>query len=262
MSLSLTRTDLMGRLVINQQTVEELGRVHQLFVDSKTHIVVGISCKAGLLGRNIHECKWSQISSIGKDSVLINGTEETASGMTDTASPMVGAELWTDSGNKVGSISNYCLDTETGKVTEYIFVKSGLQGIKDGSFLLSCDAVISVGHKRMIAQEAALENAEKFAGGLQDKFSQAIEFVKEDYAQSQADLSAFASSAQPAATKLQESAQQLATQARGTAATAQCQLQATVHKVAGQVQETAATFQNKVESSPSEAALASDEQNQ
>ncbi|MEN8443604.1 MAG: PRC-barrel domain-containing protein [Cyanobacteria bacterium J06555_13] len=261
MSLSLvTRTDLIGRLVIDQQTTEELGHIHQLFVDSKSHTVATISCKSGFLGRNMRSFKWVDISSIGTDSVLISGTDETALEMPDTVSPIVGAELWTDSGNKVGSISNYCLDTETGKVTAYVFVKSGLQGIKDGSFLLSCDAVISVGRKRVIAQENALKNAEQFSSGLQGKLSQAVEFVKEDYAQSQADLSAFVSSAQPAATKLQESAQQLATQAKETAGAVQGQIQTTVHQVAGQVQETAASVQTKVESASTEEMPVSEKQ--
>lgn len=262
MSLSLTRTDLMGRLVINQQTVEEIGRVHQLFVDSKTHTVVGASCKAGLLGRNIHGFKWSQVSSIGDDSILIDGSPEATPAMPDTISPIVGLELWTDSGNKVGSISNYCLDTSTGQVTDYVFVASGLQGIKEGSFSFPHTAVMSVGQKRAIAKESALNSAEKFSGGLQDKLHQAVEFVKEDYAQSQAELTTFVTSAQPAVSKIQASAQQVASQAKETAETVQCQLQTTVHKVAEQVQETAASVQNKVEPPSSEVSLSGEKQAQ
>lgn len=261
MSLSpVTRTDLIGRLAIDQNTTEELGHIHQLFVDSKSHSIVAVSCKSGLLGRTMRGFKWTDISSIGTDSILINWQEKTAPEVTDKVSPMVGIELWTDSGNKVGSISNYCLDTETGRVTGYIFVRSGLQGIKEGSFLLPCEAVVSVGRKRIIAQENALNSADQFSTGLQGKLNQAVEFVKEDYAQSQADLTSFVASAQPAANKLQESAQQIATQAKETAGVVQGQLQTTVHKVAGQVQETAASVQTKVESTSPEEALAPQQQ--
>lgn len=94
MSLSLiTRSDLMGRLVIDQQSVEELGHVHQIFVDSKSHKIVGVSCKSGLLGRNMRDFKWADISSIGEDSVLINWNKEATSKRPDSVNSMVGLEL-------------------------------------------------------------------------------------------------------------------------------------------------------------------------
>lgn len=160
----------------------------------------------------------------------------------------------------MSSISDYCLETKTGQVTDYVFVPSGLQGIQEGSYRLPYDAVISVGRKRVIAKEAQLKNAEQYSSCLQDKLTQAVEFVKEDYAQSQADLTAFVSSAQPAVSQIQSSAQQIANQAKETAADVQGHVKTTVNKVAEQVQEKAALVQDKVEAIPSEEASAVEEE--
>ncbi|MDJ0704919.1 MAG: PRC-barrel domain-containing protein [Leptolyngbyaceae cyanobacterium MO_188.B28] len=253
----IKRSDLLGRLVIDQQTTEELGHINQLFVDTQSRQVAGISCKSGLLGRTVHLFKWVDINSIGADSVLINWYADASLEPSDAMNTMVDHELWTDSGNKVGGINDYLLNPETGQVTDYLFVSSGWQGLKEGSYRLPSDAVISVGRKRVIVKDEAVQSAEQFSEGLQDKLTQAVEFIKEDYAKTQADMTSLVEGAQTTASKLQTSAQQVATQAKGTAADVQGHLQTVVHKAAEQVQETAASVQKKVESAPSEESSAS-----
>ncbi|MDJ0707964.1 MAG: PRC-barrel domain-containing protein [Leptolyngbyaceae cyanobacterium MO_188.B28] len=250
----IKRSNLLGRLVIDQQTTEELGHINQMFVDVKSHQVMGVSCKSGLLGRIAHVFRWADINSIGADSMLINWNADAPLELSDAMNTMVNHELWTDSGNKVGTINDYCLDSETGQVTDYLFVSSGWQGIKEGAYRLPSEAVINVGPKRIIVKDEAVQSAEQFSEGLQDKLTQAVEFIKEDYAKTQADMTSLVEGAQTTASKLQESAQQVAGQAKGTASNIQGQLQSVVHKAAEHVQETAASVQKKVEeASPDEA---------
>ena len=256
----IKRSDLLGRLVIDQRTTEELGHINQLFVDTQSHQVARVSCKSGLLGRTIHVFNWEDINSIGTDSVLINWNADASLELSDAMNSMVGHELWTDSGNKAGSINDYCLNPETGKVTDYLFVSSGWRGVKEGAYRLPGDAVISVGRRRVIVKVEAVESAEQFSAGLQDKFTQAVEFIKEDYAKTQADMTSLAEGAQTAASKLQESTQQVVGQAKEKAADVQGHLQTVVHSVAEQVQETAASVQKKVESSPPEEPSARDKE--
>lgn len=255
----IKRSDLLGRLVIDQQSTEELGHIDQLFIDIQTHQIAIVKCTSGFLGRMAHTFDWADINNIGTDSVLINWNEENLIEPSAAVNPMIGLEIWADSGNKVGIIKDYCLDSETGKVIDYLFVSGGWRGIQEGLYRLPSSGVVSVGRKRVIAKDEVLQSAEQFSSGLQEKFSQAAEFLKEDYAKTQADMASLLEGAQTSASKLQDSAQHVTAQVKETATDVQEHLQTAVHKAAEKVQETAASVQQKVDAAPSEDAPASDQ---
>lgn len=263
------QSKLIGRLILNRYTAEEMGRVNQFWLDTSNHRVVAMSCKSGFLGRNIQFFRWEQIEAIGKDSILLSILTEPLIAKPDSTDLVVGHELWTDAGNKAGSITDYCLDPKTGVVVAYLFVSNGWQGLTDGTYLLLPQAVMSLGAKRLIAQAEQVQNAEQFSAGLSDKMAQAAEFLKEDYAQTRRDIAAVVESSQTTASQLQETTQQVAgqTQIKLTevggkvqqttqqiAAQAQTkltdvtgQLQDTAQTMAAQVKQKAATIQTQLE---------------
>lgn len=254
----IKRSDLLGRLVIDQQSTEELGHIDQLFIDTQTHQVVVVKCTSGFLSRTAHTFSWANVNNIGTDSVLIDWNEDGLIEPSDAINPIIGLELWADSGNKVGIVRDYCLDIETGEVTDYLFISGGWRGIQEGSYRLPSSAVISAGRKRVIAKDEVLKSAEQFSGGLQEKFSHAAEFLKEDYAKTQADMTSLLEGAQTTASQLQDSAKHVTAQTREAATDVQEHLQTAVHKAAEKVQETAASVQKKVEATSPEETPASD----
>lgn len=256
----IKRSDLLGRLVIDQQSTEELGHIDQLFIDVQTQQIAIVKCKSGFLDRTAHTFGWADINSIGTDSVLINWNEKDFTEPSDAISPMIGLELWADSGNKVGIVKDYCLDSETGRIVDYLFASGGWRSIQEGLYCLPGAAVISVGRKRVIAKDEALQSAEPFSGGLQEKFSQVAKFLKEDYDKTQADMASLLEDAQSRASKLQDSAQHVTAQVKETATDVQGHLQTAVHKTAEKVQETAASVQKKVDAASPEEAPASEKE--
>ena len=178
----LKQTELLNRLVLDRHTAEEIGRVVQLFLDPPAHRVVGLTCKSGFLGSKKQSFTWAQIQTIGIDSILIDFTpEETLAEKKASWDVLIGHEIWTDAGNKVGKLVDYLLQPQTGYVINYLFSANGWRGMMDGLYLLPPAAISSVGSKRIIALEALLQNSERYAEGLNQKISQVAELIKEDY---------------------------------------------------------------------------------
>jgi uncharacterized protein YrrD len=201
---AIDRSDLMNRLVIDSQTTEEVGRVEQLWLDIKTHKVVGITCKSGLIGRQKRSFTWGQIQTIGKDSLLVNTPEGAQLEKLESWESPIGHELWTDAGNKAGSVVDVRFLPDTGDVVEYIFTASGWRRLKDGTYRLSKSAIVSIGSKRAIAVDAAVQAAQQHATGLSTAIDRAAEFIKEDYEKTRQDLSSLQQNAQSIAEKVQK----------------------------------------------------------
>ena len=184
----IRQSDLIGRLVLNQGTAEEMGRIDQLWLDPQAHQIIGFSCKSGILSTKKHHFTWSQIETIGVDSVMVSRLEGLETARPESAIPGVGQEVWADSGIRIGTMIDYQLHPETGEVIEYLFFLSGWRSITEGTYRLPRQAVISMNSKRMIVMEKAAQNAELFSRGLTQDIAQITEFIKEDYAQTQQDL--------------------------------------------------------------------------
>ncbi len=238
---AIQQSTLIGRLILNRDTAEELGHVSQIWLDTIEHRVVLIACKSGLLGRNVQFFKWEQIEAIGEDSILLSSPTETIKIEPDSGDLFIGHELFTDDGNKAGTVSDYCFDPETGIVVAYLFISNGWQGMTDGTYVLMPQDIVSLGAKRLIAKAQQVKNAEQFSGGLRGKIAQATEFLKESYAQTRRDMADVVEGGQSIASQIQEKTHQVAEQT-----------QTKLAAVAGQVQEKAATIQTKLETNPKE----------
>ena len=118
--------ELVGRGVMAYETAEEVGAIAHLLVDASQSKVTGIVCKTGgLIGRK-QSLGWAQLVKIGRDSLVVrteaapdlvvpNETQLTAS------QDMTGLEVWTDGGDHIGQIVDFCLDQATGEVQQYLF---------------------------------------------------------------------------------------------------------------------------------------------
>ncbi|NET56479.1 MAG: photosystem reaction center subunit H [Symploca sp. SIO2E6] len=178
----LKQTELLNRLVLDRHTAEEVGRVVQLLLDPPAHRVVGLTCKSGFLGSKKRSFTWGQIETIGSDSIMIDvSPEETLKDKQESWDALIGHEVWTDAGNKVGKLADYLLNPQTGDVLNYLFSSNGWRGMVDGLYLLPPKAISSVGSKRIITLEALIQNSERYAEGLNQRIGQVAELLKEDY---------------------------------------------------------------------------------
>lgn len=183
----LKHSELLKRLVLDRETVEEVGRVSQLLLDSQAQRVVGFACKSGWLGTKQKTFAWKEIEAIGADSVLVSRQDNHTSEITESVNPVLGSEVWSDSGNKVGKIIDLLFNCETGDVINYMFSPNGWQGLMEGTYLLAPIMISSVGDKRVIVLEKAVTNPPKYTEGLGEKISQATEFMQKDYERTKQD---------------------------------------------------------------------------
>lgn len=178
----LKQSELLNRLVLDRHTTEEVGRVTQLWLDWQAHRIAGLTCNSGFLGGKKHHVAWEQVNTIGSDSILVNSLkEETESETLEPPESHIGAEVWTDVGNKVGKLVDYIIEPETGAIVNYLYSSSGWQGIMEGIYTLAPAAVSSVGKKRIIVLEEAVKNSEKYSEGVDERMSQAAKFIRSDY---------------------------------------------------------------------------------
>ncbi len=268
---TIQQSNLLGRLILNRETAEEIGHVKEFWLDITNHQVMAIVSESGFLRRKEQFLRWDQVEAIGEDSILVSLSVETSGEPPKGSEFVIGHELWTDDGNKAGKITDYCFDLKTGAVVAYLFNSNGWQGITDGVYMLMPEAVLSTGTKRLIAKTDQVRSAEQFSEGLKDKLDQATEFLKEDFAQTRRDMAALKDSGQSTVSQVKEKTQQagiqmqtkfsdiaehahetthqVATQARSTLAEVGERIQHTAHDVAERVQEKAEIVQTKLEKS-------------
>ena len=233
----IRQSQLLNRLVIDYHTTEEVGRVDQILVDGRTHQVEGIVCKSGLLGRHKRAFDWMQIETIGQDSILVKLQGGPESDKLEMAQTMIGHEVWTDAGDRIGHLVDYCIHPTTGAVLTYLFSAAGLRGMAEGIYCLLPSAIISTGRKRIMAEKTALETAEQFTEGLNQKAANAFEFLKSDYAKTQKDLTEAVGGAQAIAEQWQTQRQKLSSQAKDKLADVASQFKQQTRRVGDQVQD-------------------------
>lgn len=152
----LRQSSLLGRLMLDYDTTNELGQVDALLVDLSQGEVVGLLCKGPLWQRQQPIYSWDQITNIGQDSIVLRAQGSDLPNA--AAQPMVGLEVWTDMGNCVGQIVDYRFERQ-GTVVQYLFAQTDQSGL----YGLVPDAIISAGRKRIMVSASSVEQADYFA---------------------------------------------------------------------------------------------------
>lgn len=214
----LRHSEVLHRLVLDRDTMEEVGRVDQVLVDVQNHQVEGIVCKTGWLGRDQQTFSWIQIQAMGKDSVLVNPVADHAPHRLDHTRSMIGLEVWSEGGERVGRVVDYRFNPRTGMIVAYGFSPEGVKGLTENIYALLPRHIISMGRKRMMIQEAAIAHPDIFDISWTQKASQAKDAWADslkDYAQSAKPLETARHSTEVISDQLQAKTRELTTQAKG-----------------------------------------------
>lgn len=205
------QSELHDRLVIDIETTEELGKLAYFLVDIKNHQIEGFVCRRGFLGQEHIPVMWVQVESIGKDSILVRRSGSVITERFDGALAIDKQAVWTDAGDNIGHLVDYCMNLETGAVTQYLFTAPGWQGLTDGVYAFSPEAVISAGKKRIMARQAYLEAAQQFVAGVQERLTRAFH---QDFEQTREDLQGVMNTTQNMTGQVQQHTKKLSEQAR------------------------------------------------
>lgn len=238
---TIQQSDLLGRLVLDRNTTETLGRVDQLWLDPMIHQVIGVTCKQGLLKRQPLYIPWGLIHSIGADSVMIDLPIEPVA-LPEGVMAIAHQEVWTDKGDRAGNLRDYRLHSPTGKILEYWFTSNGWRGITDGLYSFLPSAVLRIGRKRLMVEEAVLQTPTQVVPGLTQRVAQVKETLSADYRRTKDELSETIPDPQTIAQTLKQTSQQVANQAKEKWAIA-----------AEQIQETSQTWKTRLQGKWTEA---------
>lgn len=208
------QTEVLNRLVLDRRTTEEVGRVEQIWLNPQSHQVIGLTCKSGFLGNKKSSFSWRQIETIGADSILVNYDLETMEPEKPELFSLIGHEVWTDAGNKAGKIVDFLFLPQTGDIVEYLFMSSGWRGILDGIYLLAPLTITSVGSKRVILPDEVVQVPLQYTEGLNQRFSQAAEFLKDDVKRTHLDWQAVKRNAQSISEQVKEKTQSISEQVK------------------------------------------------
>ncbi|MGC1392829.1 MAG: PRC-barrel domain-containing protein, partial [Coleofasciculaceae cyanobacterium] len=196
--------EVLNRLVLDRRTTEEVGRVEQIWLNPQSHQVIGLTCKSGFLGNKKSSFSWRQVETIGNDSILVNYDQEIMEPEKPELFSVIGHEVWTDAGNKAGKIVDFLFLPQTSDIVEYLFMSSGWRGVLDGIYLLAPLTIASVGSKRVIVPDEVVQTPLQYTEGLNQRFSQAAEFLKDDVKRTHLDWQAVKRNAQSMTEQVKE----------------------------------------------------------
>ncbi|NEP03056.1 MAG: hypothetical protein F6K58_31290 [Symploca sp. SIO2E9] len=157
------RSELLHSSVLDCQTQERIGSVDELWLDVKTHQVVGLTCSLGLIGQNQRSFTWAQVKKIGTDRIMVSTHEGAKLEFSGAIDSLVGNEVLTDTGEKIGGMVGYQFDPKTGNVINYLFVFNDRRSLNYGVYQLPPTAIVCLEHSGVIATEAAIQNAKQCA---------------------------------------------------------------------------------------------------
>jgi uncharacterized protein YrrD len=217
------QSDLLNQLVLDRNTMAELGHVDVLWMHPPVHRVLGFICRAGFLGTKKTAFNLAQIKTLGANSILVNAKPvETDSEKVRQLESLINCEVWSDAGNKIGRITDCLFNFKTGAITEYLFVSDEWGAFAGGVYLLPPSKILSFGNKRVLVSEVAAQNLVVYREGIKQKLNKAGNFFQEDYIQVSQEVRSrsirsarsLAKQAQAATEQAKERAQALAEQAK------------------------------------------------
>lgn len=166
------RSDLLGTQVITRDTGKRLGVVSQLWVDIDRREVVAFSLRenliTGLLSGIPRYMYLSSIRQIG-DVILVDDDTVIEDVNVEAYSSLINSEVITETGDMLGRVRGFRMDTHSYKVTSLIIASIGLPQIPDqvlSTYELPIEQIVSSGPDRLIVFEGAEEQMTQLTRGV------------------------------------------------------------------------------------------------
>lgn len=243
----IRQSDLLNRLVIDRTNMEELGRVETLWAYTPAHKVLGFICKSGFLGNQKGAFNLAQIHTLGDSTILVSSRpQETDAEKVRQLESLVNCEVWSDSGRRIGRIIDYRFHLKTGLISDYLFTTGDLSAITEGIYLLPPSKILSMGRRRVLVAESAVNSLSAYREGIKRKLTKAGEVLKEEYGQVTQQARSLTQQAQSLTTQAKERARLLSQRAKEKAQSLNAQLRENTQHLTQQIQETSQGFVEQV----------------
>jgi uncharacterized protein YrrD len=174
------QSQLLDQLVLDRATMDECGRIEVMWSYPKVHRVLGFICKAGRFDRTKLAFNLDQIDKIGENGVLVTSAPvETDRDRVQQLETLIGCEVWTDEGKRVGRISDYVFHLESGNIRYYLLGSGGLQGLTGKLYSLYPSQILGYGRGRVMVSAGIAEGLELYQVGIDRKIEQKFTGLEE-----------------------------------------------------------------------------------
>jgi uncharacterized protein YrrD len=209
----ITHSDLVGGQVFDRDTTEDLGRVETLWMYPQSDRVLGFIIKSGLLGKNKAAVNLKQIRAVGPQIVWVEGkSTATNADRVKQLESLIGLDLCTEGGERIGRIVDCQFNWKTGEIVEYRFATNQLEAITGDTFALHPAYVLSFGKKRVLISDRAAKAVLDQPVGIQRKLAALKDNIKTEYTQVSGDVLTIAQQAKQTAKTRAKSFSETATE--------------------------------------------------
>jgi uncharacterized protein YrrD len=175
-SESVRYSDLLNQIVLKRSTMAELGRVEVLWEYPQAHRVFGFICKSGPFDRTKTAFNLDQLETIGDNGLFVSSDPvETDADRVKQIESLIGSEVWTDMGNRLGRINDHIFDIKTGAIKLYLFSPGGLKRLAGPVYALYPTQVLGWGSRRVVVSAGIANQLEVYEPGVQDRISRFAE---------------------------------------------------------------------------------------
>ncbi len=163
------RSQVLGTQVISQGNAARLGVVSEVWADleAKQVLVLGVLEKAFASSPRLLELR--QVTALGQDALLVPGDEVFDNLDLEGLSRVVGSEVVTEEGIRLGRVKDFEFNSVSGIITGLVLSNLGLTflpGFILSTYLLSTDEIVSVGGDRLIVADGAETRLTQLAKGV------------------------------------------------------------------------------------------------
>jgi uncharacterized protein YrrD len=138
--------------------------------------VLGFVSKPSRFTKKRFAFKLSQLLMIGTEGAVVNALPvETDTEHVGVLETLIGHELWSDAGDRLGYITDCLFHLETGEITHYLFRSQGWHSFIDGVYQLPTRGIVQIGKKRVLVAQKAIPLIATYEEGLEQKVVQVAE---------------------------------------------------------------------------------------
>jgi len=244
----ICQSEVLHQLVLDRDSMEELGRVEQVWMYPAQHRVLGFVCKSGLLKAKRLAFNLPQIHRIGHSGILVkSGAVETEASKVRQLDSLLHCEVWSDAGEKLGKVTDYQFDLKTGSIHCYLFAVTGWRGLADGVYCLPPDRILSYGKSRILVTEVVARALKVYREGIRQKLDKAKTGLKQDYGRVTQEFKSLANQAQTTVGQVKSRWQNLTSTAHDRAQTFSETARQRGQTWTGQVRQRVQTWREQVQ---------------
>ena len=176
----IRQSQLIDKIVLDRATMDECGRIEVMWCYPKVHRVLGFICKSGSFDRTKTAFNLDQLDKIGENGVLVmSAPVETDRDRVQQLESLLGCEVWTDEGKRVGRINDYVFQLKSGNIRHYLLSSSGFQGLTGKLYSLYPNQILGYGRGRVMVSGGIVPGLELYQVGIDQKLEQKFSGLEE-----------------------------------------------------------------------------------